>query len=165
MEVKESETYRWAGELHPWRRLRSTWLPSKCRDQDSQQMTRVWEKGKEKVPLTDSTSLQTDPRGFEEEMNLFGTWPPSLFSLTWPVWSCPWCRGDLRETHQECCCHTTCSTLASDSWGHPACRPTNTWKSSVTFNTFYLNSFQKGQSLCPFTTLVCELLHFTLLAD
>lgn len=45
------------------------------------------------------------------------------FSLTWPVWSCPWCRGGLRETHQGCCCHTTCSTQAWDSWGHSAYRP------------------------------------------
>lgn len=42
--VKESEAYRSAGGLHPWRRLRSTWWPSRCRDRDSQQMTRVWRK-------------------------------------------------------------------------------------------------------------------------
>lgn len=44
--VKESQTHRSAGGLRPWRRLRSTWLPSKCRDRDSQQMTRVCKKKK-----------------------------------------------------------------------------------------------------------------------
>ena len=44
--LKESEAYQSAGGLHPWRQLRSTWWPSRCRDRDSQQMTRVWRKKK-----------------------------------------------------------------------------------------------------------------------